>query len=106
MAAPPMVPRAPRLLIHLPRESPRTFKASRKRMMSKEAMPVKAWLSASFWILWSSDVDGDADAGEHHGGEIDDVRKPVTPAGEEAVLLAEAALGPEIDAALARPLLG
>src|SRR5271170_536538 len=53
----------------------------------------------------AADVEADSDAGEDDGGEIEDVREPVTPAGEEAVLFAEAALGPEVDAALAGPFL-
>src|SRR5580704_10553302 len=76
-------------------------KNNEQRCDAGEGMAVGEFLYA-----WSSDVNGYANAGEHNGGEIDDVRKPVTPAGKEAVLLAEAALGPEIDATLARPLLG
>ena len=58
-----------------------------------------------FLNIRAADVKADADAGEDDGRKIEDIRKPVTPAGEEAVFFAEAALGPEIDAAFARPLL-
>ena len=54
----------------------------------------------------ATDVEADSDAGEDDGGQIEDVGEPVAPAGEEAVLFAEAALGPEIDAAFAGPFLG
>src|SRR5580698_822060 len=55
---------------------------------------------------WSRYIDGYADTGKNHRGEIHHVRKPVTPAGQEAVLFAETALGPEIDASFTGPLLG
>ncbi len=54
----------------------------------------------------AADVEADSNAGEDDGGQVEDVREPVAPAGEEAVFFAEAALGPEVDAAFAGPLLG
>ena len=54
----------------------------------------------------AADVEADSDAGEDDGGEIEDVGEPVAPAGEEAMLFAEAAFGPEVDAAFAGPFLG
>src|ERR1700733_13930642 len=59
-----------------------------------------------FLDCWSRYVDGSAATGENHGGQIDPVREPVTPAGKEAVLFAKATLGPKINPSLARPLLG
>ncbi len=56
--------------------------------------------------FWSGYVDGYTDTREHNRGQIDDVRKPVTPAGEKAVLFSKAAFCPQIDASFAGPLLG
>jgi hypothetical protein len=56
--------------------------------------------------FWSGDVDRDAYAGEHDCGQVHYVREPVTPTGQEAVLLTKTALGPEINASFAGPFLG
>ena len=100
-----MVPAPPRLLIHLPSDRPRIFKSIREdddadRDAAGEDVAVFELLDVG-----AADVEADSDAGEDDGGQVEDVREPVAPAGEEAVLFAEAALGPEIDAAFAGPLL-
>ena len=46
-------------------------------------------------------VNGDADEIEHHGRHVEHVVRPVAPAGEESVEVAENLFGPQIDAAFA-----
>src|SRR4029077_15369295 len=49
----------------------------------------------------AKDEDGDANEGEHHGGHIHHVVRPVAPAGQEAVKVAKNFLGPQVDTAFA-----
>ena len=105
MAAPPMVPRPPRLLIHLPSESPRTLSREEKKNDQQGGGPGKGLAVGELLDSGPGDVDTNAYTGEHDGGQVDHVGKPITPAGKEAMLFTEAALGPEIDATFTRPLL-
>ncbi len=106
MAAPPMVPRRAEIADPFAQREATDVQHQQKDDDEQRGDAGEGVAVGELLDFWSGDVDGYADAGEHDGGEIDDVRKPVTPAGEEAVLLAKAAFGPEIDAAFARPLLG
>src|SRR5882672_361015 len=53
-------------------------------------------------MSFAQNKNGNADEIEHHGGNVHHVVRPIAPAGEKAVEVAENFFRPEIDAAFSR----